>query len=233
MLKTKPYKKTSKANMKRRRERVDDAGDVAISNAQNASSKRLPVIALPEIKPLPIMQIQRRFVNNGTAANAGLTIFNLLDQFTMAISATSLVPFVRLLRIKRIRILAPVTTQGTSVTVSISPNAVDSAQNNYNSCGELYLDTSASIDVPAYLSLTPSLETPLGSWHYFINIDSSLASINAPAGSTLDILFECILHGAGPSPASHTRVVAGATIGNVYASSIVGGAFVPSGMTTI
>jgi len=226
----KPYKKFSNTNKKKKKEHGEDSGIVSISN----SNKRQPIIALPEINTSPILQTYRRFVNNGGAVNGELFISDLLKQFTFATTAVLLAAYVRAVRIKKIRILAPVTTQGTSVTLKAMPFGYDAGQNCFSAVPEVILDTSASIDVPAYIDLSPSKETPLGSWHYATTVDLALLSIECPPGSTMDILFEYVLavtSDSQPSP-FYTRTVAGATPAALYAGTMIS-VFVPQGVNTI
>jgi hypothetical protein len=224
---TKTYKKPSKHNKKKKNVVESETGELSVSN----SSKRFPIVSLPEITTTHIIQEYRRFVNNGGAVNGTLTITELFNQYMMAVSATSCLSYLKAIRIKKVRLLCPVTTQGTSVTCSMQPLASDSSSNNYNCVPEVYLDTSASIDIPAYLSITPSMNTPLGSWHRSINVSSSLLQITCPAGSTLDILFEFIITTDGSAPVQ-ARTVAGATVGILYTANILTN-FVPQGRAVI
>ncbi len=227
---TKNYKTMSKQNNKKKKVLVEHVtGELSTSN----SSKRFPVLSLPEIVTQPILQTYRRFVNNGGAVSGALAISDLLNQFTMATTSVLVIPYVRAVRIKKIRILSPVTTQGTSITLSMLPIGADTGQNSFTIVPEMYLDTSASIDVPAFLSLTPSIETPLGSWHLSITNASSsqLLQIVCPQGSTMDILFEYILNTVQSVP-SYTRTIAAGTAGTLYAANILGN-FVPQGVNAI
>lgn len=192
---------------------------------------RFPITSLPEIVTSHVIQEYRRFVNNGGAVGAALTIFGCLNQFMFSVTPLLLYNYIRAFRIKKIRLLSPITTQGTSITSSIQPLGIDTGTNNFSGVPEKYLDTSASIDVPAYISLTPDITTPLGSWHYNVNVDGQLANIVCPAGSTLDILFEYIMTTDGTS-SSYTRVVAGATVGLLYTANIMTN-FVPQGRPVI
>ena len=205
----------------------DNTGEISRSNG----GSRFPITSLPEITTAHVIQEYRRFVNNGGAVGAALTIFGCLNQFMFSVTPLLLYNYIRAFRIKKIRILSPITTQGTSITCSIQPIGIDSGNNNFNAVPEKYLDTSASIDVPAYISLTPDRTTPLGSWHYNVSVDGSLAQIVCPAGSTMDILFEYIMTTESTS-SSYTRVVAGATVGLLYTANMISN-FVPQGRPVI
>jgi hypothetical protein len=228
--KQRPYKKSSKANKKRSVVKEHESGMLLNTN----SRKRFPVVHLPEIITCPILQSYRRYVNNGSASSTDLTIYQCLAAFTVATTTTNVTPIIKAFRIKRVRVLSPVTTQGTSVTVKLEPATFDSTTNSFNSVPEVYVDTSASIDIPAYISLEPSLDSPLGSWHWNRQVDASLLELIAPAGSTLDILFEYILGSDSTASAGSTyqRTVAGATVGVAYAGPIAL-VFVPVGVTSI
>ncbi len=178
------------------------------------SRKRFPVVSLPEIVTSPIYQRWQRYVQ-GNATGASITIGGILQAFMIASSTTNLVCYVKAVRIKKIRVLAPVTTQGTSVSLLLRPNMVDTGSNNFNAVPEVYLDTSASIDIPAYISLEPSLDTPLGSWHMSTATSGNLVYIEAPVGSTMDILFEFILNTSDTASALNATV-GGATAGTLY-----------------
>jgi hypothetical protein len=215
----KSYKSPSKANKKKKKIIVEsETGMLAKVNASN----RNPIICLPEIVTNPILTVYRRFVANG-AVSGTIQISDLHNQFCTAVTSTAGFPIHRMIRLKKIRCLSPVTSQGTSVTLTMLPNTVDTGQNNFNAVPELYLDTSASIDIPAYLSLTPSLQTPLGSWHSSnTSVNSNLMQLVCPSGSTLDILFELILRSDIPNAgSSYQRTIAAAIIGVQYAAPIL------------
>lgn len=196
----------------------------------NSGSKRNPIVSLPEIITSPCYQVYRRFITQGQI-NGTIGIFDMLNQFLVATTSILAYPYVSAVRIKKIRLLAPVTTQGSSVFVSMRPSALDSNQNSFNSVPELYIDSSASIDVPAYLSLTPSIDTPFGSWHRPINTNLQVVEVVAPAGSTMDILFEFIVAAASTAK-TYSQTVSGAVAGNMYAQNMLTN-FQPQGVLNI
>jgi hypothetical protein len=224
---TKPYKKSSKANKKVKRIDQSETGELATSN----SKKRFPIVSLPEIITQPIFQSYRRFIASADTSG-NLTIDDLLNQFMVATTSVLAIDYIKAVRIKKIRALSPVTTQGTSVFASMQPVGSDSGNNSFNSVPEVYIDTSASIDIPAYLSLTPSLTTPLGAWHYSNTTSIALLLMILPKGTTLDILFEFMLRTSEASQSPHTRVVAAATAGRQYAAAILTN-LIPSGVNYI
>ncbi len=222
----KPYKHVSKQNRKKKVLADVESGQLTTNN----SNKRFPVIALPEIVTVPIMQSYRRFIATA-AVNSSISIQNCLDQFLMAQTATLASCYIEAVRIKKVRFLSPVTTQGTSVTLQIKPVGQDASDNNFNSLSEVFLDTSASIDVPAYVSLVPSLDTPFGSWHYANTVNSTLLEMICPSGTTMDILFEFILRNRTSGASGFTRALAGAIPGMMYARAI--SSFNPVGVNII
>ncbi len=223
----KNYKSFNKQNKKKKEVVERETGELVKFN----NHKRNPIVSLPEIPTVHIMQTYRRFVNNGGAVSGTISITDLLNQFMVAVTTVLAYPYITAIRIKKIRCLSPVQTQGTSVLLSMQPVAPDTGSNNFSCVPELYIDTSASIDIPAYIALTPSLMTPFGSWHFANTKNSNLLTIVAPQGSTMDILFEYIL-ASNATQSSYTRTVAAATAGVLYAANILTN-FVPQGVNTI
>jgi hypothetical protein len=193
----------------------NETGEITKVNA----GKRFPIISLPEIVSSHIIQEYRRFINT-TSVSGFLTIYDLLNQFMIATSTTLLNSYIDAIRIKKIRMLCPVTTQGTSVSCSLQPYAPDTTNNLFSAVPEKYIDTSASIDIPAYLSLNPKITTPLGAWHRAILVDSNLVQVIAPPGTTFDILFEYIIL-SGASASTYTRAVTGATVGVLTTKNMI------------
>lgn len=223
----KPYKKASKANRKKKEIPQNENGELSKVN----SGKRFPIVSLPEIITSPIYQVYRRYIAQG-AVSGNISITDLFNQFMVAVTSVLAETYVFAVRLKKIRVLAPVTTQGSSVLVSMKPNAPDTALNSYTGVPEKYIDTSASIDIPAYLSLTPTLATPFGSWHKDNNVSINLLEIVCPSGSTLDILYEFILRDTTATAPQFTRVVAAATTGVMFGAPILTN-LIPQGINSI
>ncbi len=223
-----PYKKVSKQNIKKKKSQLREDGLVS-----HNSEKRFPIVCLPSIVTVPMYQCYRRFTNNGGPVNGTLNISDLLNQFMTGVTMPNVLQCnIRAIRIKKIRLLAPVTSQGTSVTVSLRPIGQDASSNSFSGVPEKYLDTSASYDVPAYLALTPALTTPLGSWHYSINVNSGLCDVVAPTGTTMDILFEYVISYAEGASVYNRITVNPITLGMHYAATMLVN-FVPDGVNTI
>lgn len=223
----KSYKKPSKANRKKKLFLENESGEFVKVN----SGSKIPIISLPEIITSPIFQQYRRFTAIGAVAG-NISITDLFNQYMVAVTSVLAETFIFAVRLKKIRVLSPITTQGTSVLVSLKPNAPDASNNSFSGVPEKYIDTSASIDVPAYLHLTPSLATPLGSWHKDNGVSINLLEVVIPAGSTMDILFEYILRDTTATAPSFTRVVAAATTGVVFAAPILTN-LIPQGVNSI
>lgn len=185
---------------------------------------------LPAIDTQHIWNFTTRFIAS-SSISGNLTIAHLIDIFCFA-ATTVLVysPFASV-RLKMLRLLAPVTTQGTSVTLWLRPATVDSSINSFNVLPEIIVDTSASIDRPAYARVKPSPESPLGSWHWTTSTSTNLIFISAPQGTTMDIELEAVPN-RGQAPLGYTRAVAGATVGQIYSATIIT-SFVPVGVNAI
>lgn len=209
-------KKPSKQNRKRSTKGIRSDGEEFVIT-QNVRS---PIIALPEILDSPIYRQWRRFVNNGGVVSGRMNIQDCLNQFMVAVTSVLGICYLRAVRIRQIRILSPVQTQGTSVTLRLQPQGVDSSVNNFNGVPETYVDTSASIDVPAYIFLKPAIDTPLGSWHYSNTVNCDLLNLTCPQGSTMDIQFEYILNHENTA-STYTVVIAAATAGTLFSRAIL------------
>jgi hypothetical protein len=225
-------RKSHSGNNRKVSQKEKDNGVHEVTNA----GRSMPIVSLPELIITPIRELYRRFVCSETVSDF-IKISDLLNQFLFAISATTTFSYVSAVRIKKVRILAPLTTQGTTVAVSLRPQGPDSSLNNFNSIPEQYLDTSTSIDIPAYIALTPSKDTPFGSWHQNINVNTSgpLLNINCPPGTTLDVLFEYIERNPvnGSLAPTYSYTTSAATVGVLYASPMCTGKFLPVGVNYI
>ena len=218
-------KKSSRQNRKQSTKTLRSDGEEIVMKQRQLN----PIVCLPEIIQAPIYKQWRRFVNNGGAVSGSLTIAHLLSQFMVAVTSVLGISYVRAVRIRQLRILSPVQTQGTSVTLRLQPNGVDAGNNSFNTVPETFIDTSASIDIPAYIFLKPAIDTPLGSWHFSNTTSSNLMLITCPQGSTMDIQFEYILN-TESTAATYTVVIAAATAGTLFSQTILTN-FIPSVFT--
>jgi hypothetical protein len=211
-------------------QREADTGTHEVSN----ESRREPIISLPEIMTNPVREIYHRYIASQSVSDL-ITIGDLLNQFLVATSATTGYSYAGMVRIKKVRVLSPLTTQGTSITITLKPEGSDTTLNNFNTVREQYLDTSTSIDVPAYLALTPSKDTPFGSWHKNVNVNTTgpLLLVNCPSGTTLDLLLEYIERSSSVVTPTYAKAITGANVGVIYATSICNGKFLPLGVNVI
>jgi len=201
------------------------------SYVENNGNRIEPIVSLPEIVQNPVRQVYRRFIT-ASAVSGTIRIYDLLNQFLVATSSTTAYSVVSAVRIKKIRALAPITSQGTSTTLSIKPKGQEVSDNNFNSVPQQFTDTSTSIDVPAYISLSPSIETPFGSWHLNKNVDGDLFTINCPGGTTLDILFEYVDRNPseGPLVPLYVRTSSTMSAGVCYCTPLGSATFIPVGV---
>ena len=217
MIKEKTSKrKPSKHNRKVKRIDQDETGELVRVNANS----RNPIICLPEIVTNPVLSTYRRFICT-SAVSGSISIADLLNQFMVATTSVLANSILYAIRLKKIRALCPVTTQGTSVFCSMIPIAGDTSNNSFSAVPETYIDTSSSIDVPAYLHLTPSIKTPFGSWHFSNTTSSNLLLVQFPTGTCVDILFEYLLRPSNASASTYTRAIAAGTAGKLYAAAIL------------
>lgn len=224
-------KNASKHNKKNRKKlhRVQNSsanGELVVQSQR----KDKPITFLPEVVISPIFTVKKRFIASA-ACFGSITINDLCNQFMIATSAVLLNCTIKAFKIVKIAMLSPITTQGTSVTCSLSPSTDDTSSNSFTAVPEKYLDTSASIDVPAYLALKPSISTPLGSWHLSSNVNKTLIDVNAPKGTCMDITFAYILND-NFAPAVYTQAVAGATVGQFYSRNVLTN-FIPQAYAVI
>lgn len=183
-----------------------------------------------ELTATPVWQYVRRYLC-ASAVSSSLTINDLNNSAIMA--STTVVGFSlnRATRIKRIRIWCPLTTQGTSVTVTLTPSSVDSANNSFIDFPKTISDTTISIDRPAYIDYRPDLNHPSGSWHIANTVNINLMSIVAPIGSIIDLHLESILNFSN-TQSGYAATLVGATAGQMYVRTILGSA-IPVGVNTI
>lgn len=177
-----------------------------------------------EFIPNPMFFFKRRY---GAAANiaANLAISGILNSFIVATTAVlGNSPF-SAIRMKRMQIWAPVVTNGTPVTIVITPVTTDPGNNCFTDLPETITDTSQTLDLPAYVDYKPSVDSPAGSWHASIVLGAVLMSILAPIGSIMDVEFQAVFNTTFTTTA-YTTVLAGATPGTVYSRAFVAN-FVP------
>lgn len=193
-------------------------------------SRNLVSAQPPAFRAVPIWQYKRRFVATGAVSGNCLISSILGSAFvaTTAILGNSLLDSVR---IKSVRCWAPVQTQGQSVTIVLTPIGIDASNNCFNDLPSSITDTSVSFDRPAYVSIQPSVDTPIGAWHTSTTISTNLFNLVAPLGTVVDITFEGVLNFASP-PLGFTQAIVGGTAGTIYCRSLIAN-LVPVGVNTI
>jgi hypothetical protein len=183
-----------------------------------------------ELKATPIWQFKRRYIAQA-AITSSLSILGILNSAIVAQTTVLGSSLVRAIRIKKIRIWVPVTTQGTPVSVRLTPSGADSSNNSFSDLPETIQDTSISIDRPAFVSYKPSVDHPSGFWHYATTTSIPLVDIACNIGAVMDVDFEAVLAFYG-AVGTFTTVLVGATPGNLYARNVLTD-FVPQGVNQI
>lgn len=216
-----------KQSTKHRSNNTQDKEEHLVDTNMNGLSRSMKTI-LPPIKANPLWAYTRRYVASSTVSY-DIKISDILNSSLFSTTTIVAYPIGRAIRIRKIRWLTPVTTQGTTVTLTVTPATADSANNSFTSLPQTYVDTSASIDRPAYISLKPSLDSPLGSWHLSTTVDKNLLSVNCPTGTTMDIFVE-VLPNFSAAPLGYSQAIVGSTA-TMYVKMI--GNFVPQGVNAI
>jgi len=189
-------------------------------------SRLMPLEFIPNHK----MQYRRRYSTaNGISSN--LSITDLLGSFIIAV--TTILGYCPLaaIRLKRVQIWAPVTTQGTGVFVTLSPVATDTGINSFNDMPVVITDASQALDRVAYVDYATKKNTPSGQYHFSTATNINLITYTVPAGSIMDLDFEGILN-VNTFPKGFTATLVGATVGTVY-SRAIGTNFIPVGVLSI
>jgi hypothetical protein len=184
----------------------------------NGLSRRIRTI-LPPMSPNASFVIKRRYIANGATSGA-IVISDLFNSWVVASTTILGHPIGRAYRLKKISILSPVTTQGTTVLLQMTPNSTESTSNSFNSMPEAYVDTSCSIDKPAFISLKPSEMSPFGSWHVVAqSATPNIIAVVCASGSVMDLTIEIIANNGADT--TYSTVLVGATAGVSYARSIL------------
>lgn len=172
-----------------------------------------------EIKSAPIWQYKRRYIAQANIAGS-LMISDLLRSAIVSQTAVLGNSMLRAVRVKKIRIWVPVTTQGTPVSVRLTPTGIDSGINSFSDIPETIYDTSISIDRPAFVSYKPAELHPSGSWHASTAVDLNLVAITCNQGAVMDVDYEAILNFTGPL-LGFTQVMVGAVPGGMYCMAAI------------
>jgi len=212
--------KTNKSVKKKNNKRNDGY----LLSKDRRESRLMPL----EFVPNHPVTYRRRYSTTG-GVNTTLKISDLLNSKIMAVSAILGYTWNQVVKLKRVQIWAPVTTQGTAVFITLSPIATDTGINSFNDIPIVITDESQAIDRVAYVDYKTKSDTPSGQYHFSTAIDLNLISIVAPAGSIMDLDIEAI-ENPTRAPLGYTTVLAGATIGQMYARTVAS-SFFPVGVS--
>lgn len=173
-----------------------------------------------EFLPNPQMFFKRRY---GATANVfgNFTIVHALSALIVATTTVLGNSILSAIRIKRIQIWAPVVTNGTPVTIVLTPVTVDPGNNCFTDLPETITDTSQTLDTPAYIDYKPALDHPAGSWHASTAVDANLIQILAPQGAIMDVEYIGVINTTFTKTA-FSVVLVGATAGTIYARNAAG-----------
>lgn len=187
--------------------------------------RAMPLMFVPNLK----FSYKRRYVAIANAAG-NLTIANALASLLVATTPILGNSLLRVVKVKRIRIWAPVVTQGTPVVIILIPVGDDASNNSYVDEQKTMTDSSQVIDRVAYVEYTPKKTHPSGSWHKSTAVSIPLVSIIAPIGSIMDVDYVGELN-VSNTQFGFTQVLVGATPGDIYARAI--STFQPQGVNNI
>jgi hypothetical protein len=173
----------------------------------------VPLEFTPETK----FTFKRRFYST-SMQNFTFSIYNLLAMKLVATTTIIGNSLFSVCRLKRLQIWTPCVTQGTAVSVTVTPLSFDSTDNNLNDLVVPISAITSMINRYAYVDFIPKKTHPSGMWHTSRAIDDLLFSINASAGSIFDFTLEVIENTSG-GPLGYTRVLVGAVAGTIYTCS--------------
>lgn len=171
-----------------------------------------------ELKPNPIIQYKVRYQAVSAISALEYAIYNVVTSKIVSTTATVGISLLKAARIKRVQMWAAVATQGTPVVVSLLPSGEDPGNNSFSDLPDKILDTSISIDKPAYIDYRPKVDHPSGSWHFSNTVTNGLFLISCPSGTIIDVDFEAILNMSEPV-ATTVITLAGATAGTLYTAN--------------
>jgi len=185
----------------------------------------------PEFNPVPVRRCRRRFFQSGAVTNVAFTLADGHNQFLVVTNAATggAVPYVDSWRIRRIHAWA-ISQDNLATNLSIIPSGTDSGSNNFNDREQAFVISSRSTADPAAMTIKPTRDSPLGSWHFTSNVNPAgvlfICNISTQAGTsssrcTLDIEFEYVENYLG-LPLGYGRTTATLTLGAVGGENILG-----------
>jgi len=134
----------------------------------------------------------------------------------IATSATTSVYLSPSFRIKKVQMWSWTATIGTTVDISIKYTDTATA-GGQGGPPQTIADSSASVDKPAYVCLSPENSSIYKDWQNAAAANSIL-TVYSPQQSIIDITFEFFLDDLGAAVAG--PAIAGATLGNLYHHNI-------------
>jgi len=196
-------------------------------------AEKLSLIRLQPIQweSAPILHGVARFTSTGGTNFVVLSIRDLLILPGVVMTTTTVaIPTCLAVRLKRMRIWGPVTTQGTSVSVSIQKAGIDSTSNDFNDPFRKVQDSSLSFDRPAFVQLNFDKFTPSGSWHTNVNINGNIATVYCPAGAIIDFDYAYVQNMNNAVSATTFSGLTANTVGTQGRIRVLGAGCTPNGV---
>ncbi len=169
-----------------------------------------------------------------TAGSSGNVDYSIADCINSRIFAATTVlgysPF-SAIRIKRVRMWAPITTIGTPVTIALTPRIVETSINCFGDIHSSIQDTTVDIDHPAFIEYIPEMDHPSGSWHFTSSTTTSLFRLFYPTGTLLEIKYQAIVN-VTEGTKGFTSTLVGASVGGIYSRAVATN-FTPVGVNTL
>jgi hypothetical protein len=196
-------------------------------------SKKPSILEIPLLMPQKIIRVTRRFYTPSAISAGQFSLANGHSQFLVAITAAAGYCLLDEWRINKVSVYGPFDESLGEGSCSLAPTAVDGSQNFFNERSVILQDSTGSRDRVAYVSHTPSRNTPMGSWHVAntINPTGNLFLVSCTPGGIMDIEFDILQNYAFPL-SGFTVVLAGASIGTQY-GRVVMSTFAPRGVNAI
>jgi len=177
---------------------------------------RPPIWSIPpSYKAQQVRNWRVRCDVTANAATQSLTAANLGALLGItATSATTSVYISDSFRLKRVTMWSWSGTQGTTVDIMLKfPDSGNGAGQAGPPC--VIMDSSASMDKPAYVTLRPPKDSAQNLWYDCATTNTTVMLIYlSPQLAIMDLEFEFIIDDLGAAVAGPT--IAGATLGNIY-----------------
>jgi hypothetical protein len=202
------------------------------------------------MQPPPVPQTMSvfkrlRFVQPGPNGPTGYSITNtdLMDLYCMAVTTTSAYQLFNSVRVVAVEVWAPGALDTTNDAAVINTCFVEFpamvSSTGLGGKSVRYVDTSASLDIPAHVRCAP----PHGSYAELWTTNTSVAGTNVmfnlggpSTGLIVDVSIELTLRDSAQAPQAVTASVAGATVGQIYVrdlDSTSSGSLSPVGVNNV